>query len=184
MGKSKKLEKFRFKLRAKGRHGTHSPFVYAFVEDVLRNKLSFPDCPSGIAPKEWNLLNATLVFLQPSKLFFGKSESAEVMDLLGQKYGQPAPSLVFDPKEIAEDDDVLIVVDSRHLKEIDSLFHLQVTGSGRLSIYVIQPHVSALPAELCCLVAYPDFKMVLDFWDAALFIQSNDFKEKQFFELK
>lgn len=32
------LQYLRYRWRAQGRHGTHSPFVYGFVEEVLRRK--------------------------------------------------------------------------------------------------------------------------------------------------
>lgn len=36
------IEYLKYRLKAKGRHGTHSPFVYAFVDHVLMDKSAVP----------------------------------------------------------------------------------------------------------------------------------------------
>lgn len=36
------IEYLKYRLKAKGRHGTHSPFVYAFVDQVLMDKSPVP----------------------------------------------------------------------------------------------------------------------------------------------
>ena len=37
------LEYLRYLLRAKTRHGIHSPFVFKFIEDILHDKTQYPD---------------------------------------------------------------------------------------------------------------------------------------------
>lgn len=182
MGKSKGLEKLQFKFRAKGRHGTHSPFVYAFVEKVLRCKTNFSECPEKWNRKDWNLLNATLRFLNPDKVIVcGESFSDAFCRI--QKSSSDWEIIPFQSlAESNNQEDIFVFAGCS--EKYEDLLNFSSKREGRFSIYFFHPHSVFTSEDLLKFIQNASFQMALDFWNALLLVHSEDFKEKQFFELR
>ena len=162
------IELIKYKWKAKGRHGTHSPFVYDFIEQVLMNK----------AP-----LNKELLVTCPTL----DLKYENLLNRIAQhyRYYSVLQLPLTDNVMIAPSAD-LIVLDNNspaqwlHLYDQYSVFLENESAVAVLNIHQTSAH-SAAWAALCKM---EPVRMSLDMYGIGLLLFKKEFKEKQHFILK
>jgi hypothetical protein len=175
-------------LHAKGRHGTHSPFVYAFVEHVLRSKkrfrLSITD--RKLRSKEINLLIRTIYFIRPDRILV----DIALMDLLNSIISLPGLEDIT-VVELNEHHIVQLTDEKTSLLLSDSTSTastaLLSTAIQQSIVYVLllNPHIDKSSEENWqLLLALPEIRMRLDLWHFGLLLNDPAFKASQYFRLR
>lgn len=173
--------KYRFK--AKGRHGTHSPFVYAFVEKVLR-KQKLQQAFKNTSKER--ILLQLIDFLKITQLyFFPDAISVEIQHI--QSLFPKLKIIEISSISLVKDfENTLVLLDIEHLKQSDFDLLQQLKEKENFSIYLNNIHHQNQTNHLVWnkVKEYNNFPMSLDFWIGGLLIQQNSFKIKQHFLLK
>ncbi|HRP88878.1 MAG TPA: hypothetical protein PKX92_02440 [Edaphocola sp.] len=165
--------------KSKGRHGTHSPFAYGFIEQVLRE-------PTGI--KYPDSINNLIEERRLGKTFFRLIQYLDAGSLyldehIASKYGwlrELGPSSTISPMGSISQEG-LILVDVQGIETYLNMF--SDTELKKISFLVL--HISNKNSYfLEPFYENPNFNCTIKTWDFSLFLYKEAFKRKQHFNLR
>lgn len=179
------LNRITYWLKAQGRHGTHSPFVYAFVEQVLRSNgkimnRSFLKGFNTLKAKEWQLLLKTILYLNPNQICCSKNIAPELQILLG-KLSMDKVNIATEPTNINYAEPMLWIVTSANVsvEKVVSIWQKHV-----IDIIVLSPNKMSNNSFWQQLCNSKICKLQLNFWHWGFLSNHPKFKAVQHFWLK
>lgn len=174
----------KYALKAKGRHGTHSPFVYLFVEEVLRKPKS-PIQSFKHLDKSNKILIRLISFLKVETLYTLSNSNIQQKEMIQMLFPKLDLKVVEAINEIKLFDNALLLLDLNDLDYTSCTALKNIKNQANFSVFISAIHNQAKQQETWeQLRNLFNFPMSLDFWIGGLLIQDPSFKVKQHFVLK
>jgi hypothetical protein len=165
------LNRLRYAITARGRYGTHSPFIYGFVEQVLRNKVKISD------DKVFNILYRILNYIRPGKVIM----TAALYDRIRQQPAFDAFNIqIFHPDKLSTD--ALCVFDIAELSAI-TVTGIAGVAENKILVYNIRKNKD-MAAKWSQLSAIGRFTYSIDCFSFGLLLNDKTFRQRQHFILK
>lgn len=173
------LQYGRHLLRARGRHGTHSPFVYAFVEQVMRKRprVALPR-QDQFRPRAAALLYQTFCYLSP-QVIYADLVLLDAVTALAAQALPGVPVLLLANGTAPAQALVIANISSALPDQMNNLLEHPV------KILLVGPHAhKATERTWMQLAASPAVKVSIDYWHFGLLVNDQAFKARQHFRLR
>ena len=179
-----KLDYLKYFFKAKGRHGTHSPFVYSFVEQVLRKPKS-PNYPYKQFEKSEKLCFQLISFLKVETLYILSKNNITKKESIQKIFPKLDIIIVEAIDQINSVENSLLLLDLNGLDHTNYIALKNFKDQNNFSVFISPIHDQAQHLGIWKqLKDFPNFLLSLDLWTGGFLIQDPSFKIKQHFILK
>ncbi|RYD96538.1 MAG: hypothetical protein EOP54_13495 [Sphingobacteriales bacterium] len=164
-------------LKAKGRHGTHSPYIYKFVADALHE-----NTPARNYPKEVQGNKARTLFRVLSYLAEGQQLRVSPAVIQAHGWLQYFMPVITDPGKRTITEQAFFILSLEEIEWYKQALFTKEMSSGS-SFLVLHPGNPDYPLLEDCF-KQEWFNATLFTWDFSVLMNRPDFKRKQHFILR